>query len=164
MQETSKSSEKGKNFRSDLVWLDEEFDSQEVFFHTISDRLYQKGLVKQEFGDALQKREKEFPTGLKTEFYEIAIPHTDVEYVEAAFIAFVRFKTPIPFDHMGVPGMNVNAKFAFVLGVKEPQMQVEALSTLVKLISDEEQMRSLEQMQSKEEISDVLNHFFDENM
>ena len=155
---------KERKFLNDLIWLDEEFDGQELFFQVMADRLYQKGMVTQKFGDALSKREKEYPTGLKTEHYEIAIPHTDVEYVKKTFIAFIRLKRPIRFSHMGIPGMMVNAKFAFVLGLTEPQNQVEALSTLVKLISDQEQMAMLEEMQSKADICSQLNLFFEENM
>ena len=38
--------------------------------------------MKETFGQALIDREAVFPTGLKTETFEIAIPHTDVEHVE----------------------------------------------------------------------------------
>ena len=69
-------------FREDIVWLDQEFESQESFYREIADRLYKKGLVKETFGQALIDREAVFPTGLKTETFEIAIPHTDVEHVE----------------------------------------------------------------------------------
>ena len=92
-------------FREDIVWLDQEFESQESFYREIADRLYKKGLVKETFGQALIDREAVFPTGLKTETFEIAIPHTDVEHVEEVFIAVVRFKTPIPYAHMGEPGI-----------------------------------------------------------
>lgn len=151
-------------FREDIVWLDQEFESQESFYREIADRLYKKGLVKETFGQALIDREAVFPTGLKTETFEIAIPHTDVEYVEEVFIAVVRFKTPIPYAHMGEPEIKLNAKFAFVLGIKDPQKQVEVLSTLVKLISDEDTMKALESIQSEKEVSDKMNEFFAENM
>ncbi len=151
-------------FRKDLIWLDEAFETQTLFFETMGKRLYEKGLVKENFGQALIAREENFPTGLKTEAYEIAIPHTDVEYVEEACISFVRFCSPIRFSHMGEPGIKVDAKFAFVLGIKDPKRQVEVLSTLVKLISDEKMMAQLEIMDSVEEISDTLNKFFEENM
>ena len=54
-------------FREDIVWLDQEFESQESFYREIADRLYKKGLVKETFGQALIDREAVFPTGLKTE-------------------------------------------------------------------------------------------------
>ncbi|MDD3184521.1 MAG: PTS sugar transporter subunit IIA [Anaerostipes sp.] len=154
----------GEIFRSDLVWLDDEFDSKEEFYETIGERLYNKGLVEKDFGEALIKREEVYPTGLKTEAYEIAIPHTDVKYVKEASISFVRFGKPISYSHMGDPEVKVNAKFAFVLGVKVPHQQVEVLSTLVALISDEKEMSKLEKMTSTEEISKELNHFFNERI
>lgn len=36
-------------FREDIVWLDQEFESQESFYREIADRLYKKGLVKETF-------------------------------------------------------------------------------------------------------------------
>lgn len=60
--------------------------------------------------------------------------------------------------------MKVEAKFAFVLRVKVPHQQVEVLSTLVALISNEEEMGKIEKMESAEEISNELNEFFDKNM
>lgn len=151
-------------FREDFIWLDETFDDKNQFFETIGSRLYEKGAVEESFADALKKREEVYPTGLKTEAYEIAIPHTDVEHVKEASISFVRFKDTILFSHMGEPEIRVNAKFAFVLGVKEPSQQVEVLSTLVQLISDEEEMKKLEAMDSPAQISDLLNKFFQEHM
>jgi PTS system galactitol-specific IIA component len=65
---------------------------------------------------------------------------------------------------MGMPEIRVNASFAFVLGVKEPQKQVEVLSTLVALISDKAAMERLEGMTSEQKISDMLNDFFETNM
>lgn len=153
-----------KIFRSDLVWLDEQFAARTSFFEAIGQRLYEKGLVKESFGQALAAREADFPTGLKTEFCETAIPHTDVEHVENASISFVRFCRPVEFLHMGMPEIKVNASFAFVLGVKEPQKQVEVLSTLVALISDKAAMEQLESMTSEQEICDMLNEFFEANM
>ena len=38
------------------------------------------------------------------------------------------------------------------------------LSTLVKLISDEDTMKALESIQSEKEVSDKMNEFFAENM
>ena len=153
-----------KIFRRELVWLNEECESRDSFFETIGKRLFEKGFVNESFGKALAAREADFPTGLKTEFCETAIPHTDVEYVERASISFVRFSNPIRFLHMGMPEAVVNAEFAFVLGVKEPQEQVEVLSTLVALISDKEAVEQLTSLKSEQEISDMLNRFFEANM
>lgn len=151
-------------FREDFIWLDETFKDRDQFFEVIGDRLCEKGTVKETFADALKKREEVYPTGLKTEAFEIAIPHTDVEHVNEASISFVRFKKPVLFSHMGEPEIQVNAKFAFVLGVKEPSQQVEVLSTLVMLISDENEMRQLEGLKSPEQISTLLNQFFADHM
>ena len=151
-------------FREDLIWLDETFEDKDQFFDKIGKRLYEKGKVKESFADGLKSREAVYPTGLKTESYEIAIPHTDVEHVREASISFVRFKETVLFSHMGEPEIQVNAKFAFVLGVKEPSQQVEVLSTLVLLISNEAEMAKLEVLNSPAQICALLNEFFNEHM
>ena len=87
-----------------------------------------------------------------------------MEHVKEASISFVRFKESVLFSHMGEPEIQVNAKFAFVLGVKEPSQQVEVLSTLVLLISNEEEMAKLEVLDSPAQICALLNEFFKEHM
>ena len=151
-------------FREDLIWLDQEVESQHSFYRKMGEKLYKRGLVEETFGQALIDREQVFPTGLKTDAFEIAIPHTDVEHVREVFIAFVRFKETVPYSHMGEPELTVNAKFAFVLGIKDPKKQIEVLSTLVKLISDGETMGMLKRLKSTAEICDKMNLFFEQNM
>ena len=58
----------------------------------------------------------------------------------------------------------MSSKFSFFVLIKDPQKQVEVLSTLVKLISDEDTMKALESIQSEKEVSDKMNEFFAENM
>ena len=151
-------------FREDFIWLDEAFEDRNQFFEQIGERLYEQGKVRESFADGLKSREAVYPTGLKTEAFEIAIPHTDVEHVKEASISFVRFKETVLFLHMGDPEIQVNAKFAFVLGFKEPSQQVEVLSTLVLLISNEEEMAKLEVLDSPAQICALLNEFFKEHM
>ncbi|MCD8368877.1 MAG: PTS sugar transporter subunit IIA [Clostridiales bacterium] len=151
-------------FSKELIWLDEEYETQTQFFETMGERLYEKGLVKKEFSQGLIKREAVFPTGLKTETHQIAIPHTDAIYVEKTSISFVRLKKPIRFLHIGMPEVEVDAEMAFVLGIKNVEGQVEVLATLARLIQNYEGMERLKQMDSQEEIAAYLNDFFAKDM
>lgn len=147
-------------FHKDLIWLNADFTEQNELFEAVGRRLKEKGFVKDTFADALKLREAQYPTGLKTEAYEIAIPHTDTEYVITGCISFVRFQTFVPFSHMGIPDSKIHAKFAFVLCVKDPDKQVEVLSALVKLISDKNVMKNLETWDTEESVCTLLNHYF----
>lgn len=146
-------------FRKDLVYLDVSYPSQDEFYLQIGKDLQEKGYVKESFGPALIKREAEFPTGLRTESYDVAIPHTDVEHVEKAFIAFVRLADPIEYSHMGEPELKIQARFAFVLGIMEPHAQVETLQALMGLIIDADTMKKLEDEDDPEKIVEILNSY-----
>ena len=52
--------------------------SKEEALTYLSDKLIEKGIVKESYKEAILNREKVFPTGLQFEKYGIAIPHTDV--------------------------------------------------------------------------------------
>ena len=149
-------------FKRELIWLDKSFQSQDQLFSEVSEKLYKEGYVKSDFYEALKKREKVYPTGLMTEKYGVAIPHTDAEYINEACIVFIRLSSPIIFEHMGEPEKKVKAHFVFVLGVKDPKKQVGVLSTLVQMITDKELMKKLDKMKSIIDIERLLNSFFDE--
>ena len=149
-----------KIFISDSIWINESFPNQDTLFLEIGERLYKNGYVKSDFGKALIKREANYPTGLRTENYSIAIPHTDAGSVNKNFIVFIRLSTPIKFEHMGEPEVKVDAHYIFVLGVKEPSSQATILSTLIQMITDNVIMSELDKMSSIDDIEKMLNEYF----
>ena len=48
----------------------------------LSERLFQLGLVTEEYGTNVIMREQKYPTGLPLEGRKVAIPHTDAVYVK----------------------------------------------------------------------------------
>ncbi len=144
-------------FREDLVFLDATYPSQEAFYAEMGAILYEKGLVKDTFADALMARERDFPTGLQTEVYGVAIPHTDVKHVNEVFIAFVRLNEPLVYSHMGDPDLKVGVRFAFVLGIMDPQAQLDTLGALIGGIVDSETMGKLDRSDDPAEIVEILN-------
>ncbi len=148
-------------FNNEMILLDKSYKDRDDFFDQIAEYLYSLGKVNKDFGNALRRREAEYPTGLMTEAYGVAIPHTDIEYVIAQCITFVRFEKPVIFSQMGDSETIVPAKFAFVLCIKEPEKQVDVLSTLVKIITDKELIGRLERTSTKQETMDMLNQVFE---
>ena len=53
-----------------------EASSSEEVIKIAADELYKRGIVKEDFYEHVMLREKEFPTGLATAKYGVAIPHT----------------------------------------------------------------------------------------
>ena len=65
------------DFGKSLVFIDVAFDTAEQVIRFGADELYKTGYVKESYGASVAERERDFPTGLPTEPYGIAIPHTN---------------------------------------------------------------------------------------
>jgi len=141
---------------SELVVLDLEAEDSEDFFRKMSDKLVEKGYVKESFYEAICKREAEFPTALPIEPESVAIPHTDPKHINQAFIAPVRLKKSIKFCEMGANDIVHDVRFVFMLGIKNPEEQIELLQLLVDNLQDEELMRKLNEANTVDEYMAAL--------
>ncbi len=74
----------------ELIFLDLTAESEAQLFEQVGKRLQKLGYVKESYAGALEKREQEFPTGLVTKYLPVALPHTDPEHVNQAFICMVK--------------------------------------------------------------------------
>lgn len=148
-------------FNEKHIYLDKSFENKNELFHFIAIKLISEGYVEKDYETALKEREENFPTGLATEKFGIAIPHCDAIHVKKQCISFIRMKSPVTFNQMGsISNETVDCKFAFVLSVKEPSKQVNVLVTLVGLIQDSDFMSELLQSNSETEICNKLNQRF----
>ena len=136
----------------DLINLVETAPDRITLLRKLSQKLIQKGYVKDSFEAALLEREKEFPTGLQLENTAVAIPHTYAEHVLKPFIFFNKLATPISFVQMGTDDVLVNAEFILVLGISDPKQQTGLLVELMELFSDTVFLTNLKQAKSEEEI------------
>lgn len=123
-------------FFLDVGTKDELFESM---FHELQDR----GIVKSSFLPAIKLREDEFPTGLATETLGVALPHTDPEHVNNEAICIGILKEPVIFRHMGMASQEVAVQLVFMLALKEPENQLEALQTVIELIQNKNFLKSL---------------------
>lgn len=131
-------------FDKNFIFLDKEFNSSEEILEYLSNKLLEKDIVKESFCNAIKLREKEFPTGLQTNYLNFAIPHTDVEHVNEAKIVFLSLKNTVNFKFMADKNIDVNCKFVFLLAVKEAKDQVPVLMKLMESLSNEEFLKSIE--------------------
>ncbi len=140
-----------------LVFLDADFSSRDDLFHTMGSWLKDNGYVNEDYREAVCRREEEFPTGLKVPGHQLAIPHTDSEYIEKPGLVFVRPKNPLAFQEM-CSGDQVDAEMIFLLLVKDKKDQMPLLSGLMARFGDGELMDRLSRETDPEVIADLLDH------
>lgn len=133
-----------------------EASSSKEVIKIAADELYRRGIVKEDFFEHVLLREKEFPTGLATDKYGIAIPHTDSKYVNRSQIEFVSLKSPVKFKNMGNMSEDVEVTHVFMIAMNQPHEQAETLAKLMGMFSDEELMQRMYECSSKEEYESIL--------
>ena len=121
---------------SDLINLNFSVDNVDELFEKVAEILSSKEFVKSSYIDALKKREEEFPTGLKTAFLNIALPHSDSMHIKQPFIFIARNDKELIVNQMGDNSEMLCKDFIF-LGIKDSTKQVGLLSTLMELFMDE---------------------------
>src|SRR5699024_2253362 len=97
-------------FDEDNIQVDLEIEYQYEALTYMANNLYERNLVKESFKQAIISREKEFPTGLPTRPYAVAIPHTDPEHIIKKNISLAVMKEPVNFSVMGDPDTKIPIK------------------------------------------------------
>ena len=123
-------------FYPDLVLLDVNASSKEAAFTLASNILLENKFIKKSYLSSLKKRENYFPTGLITQFLNIALPHTDSEHIIRPFVLIMRLKEEVIFKQMG-DDQKMMVKDLFFLGIKEAKMQSGLLSLFMNLFMNE---------------------------
>ncbi|WP_196594749.1 PTS sugar transporter subunit IIA [Pectinatus sottacetonis] len=121
-----------------LILLDLVGADKTILLGKMADNLYENKFVKNTFKNAILEREKIFPTGLPTQPYGVAIPHTDIEHVNIPAISIARFKKPVKFIVMGEKDATVLVKLAFMLAMKEKHTQLNMLQKLMAVLQDKD--------------------------
>ncbi|MCM3726589.1 PTS sugar transporter subunit IIA [Neobacillus cucumis] len=143
-------------FDQDLILTNLQCTSKYEFFDDISLFLNEKGYVTANFKEALISREEKYPTGLRTEPYHVAIPHTDPENIIKPFIAMIRPEQKIEFFEMGTDDQTVQAQLIFVLGLKKGGSQVALLQKLIDMFMNKDVMDQLLIETEKTQILSIL--------
>lgn len=136
-------------FQPELIDLQVQANSEEELFAVIAERLLELGYVYSDYLTGITLRERNFPTGLITQHLNIALPHSDTEYVKKPFIYIVRLKQPVIVRQMG-DNQEMLVKDIFFLGIKEPTKQVGLLQLLITLFQEETFMEALQNVEESE--------------
>lgn len=133
-----------------------DFTSKEETLERIADALISENLVKKEFKKGILDRESQFPTGLPTIPFGVAIPHTDPDKVKETQIAFASLKKPVKFQMMGSSGADVDVSIIFMLAIKNADEHLGTLQKLIEIFQDESLIKSLGECSNQSELNVVL--------
>lgn len=100
------------------------------------------------------KREADFPTGLPTEPFGVAIPHTNPEFVFRNKVTIITLKKPITMKVMGSPSETVEVSILFLLALGESNKQLNVLQKLMKIMSNQDLLNRIKNG-TKEEIYQI---------
>ena len=122
--------------------------------------LEERGYVEKTFTEAVQAREREYPTGLRTFPFSIAIPHADSVYTKREAVVVVRPEQPIHFREMATVDQYVDAELIFLLLLKKDNAHAEFLEVLLEMTQQEEFMIGIMQAQDAKEAFGLLEKYF----
>lgn len=135
----------------ELILLDPTFDTQHGLFESLFHRLKALGFVRDSFLNAIEDRERRYPTALPTEPFPIAIPHTDPEHIVKPFIAVIRLNRGVLWKQM-VSEEDIAVKVVFLLGFEHhSEYHVRLLQKLMDLFSGAEFPRRLMEAETIEQ-------------
>ena len=103
------------NFNKELIYKKESTLKKNEVLAEMAELLRKNGFVKDTYGEALIKRDGEYPTGLETGEINVAITHVDVKHVNEAAIAVGILKNPIDFNKMEEPENSTAVRIIIML-------------------------------------------------
>ena len=122
-------------FAEDTVYISEQQDQKSVF-KEIAHKLFEKGLVTEEYLDNLIDREEHYPTALPlspidSSLPNIAIPHTESQFVNVTRIVPVKLEHAITFHNMILPDEKLEVSFLFMILNNEEKEQAGLLAAIM---------------------------------
>lgn len=143
-------------FSAKLVLVDMNCTTAEEALTQIVGVMKEMDYVEPEYETSVIEREKQYPTGLPTYPYQVALAHSDPQYVMRSGIAVGTLQNPVPFYEMGSPGSILPVSIIFVLAVREKEKQTIVLKGLMNILNDRNAIRELKDASSSEEVIKIL--------
>lgn len=147
-------------FDEQLIKINVDVKSSDEAIRYASDLFTRKNIVKQGYFEEVIKREREFPTGLKSTDIAVAIPHTFAEYANKNAIAVIRPVVPVPFVLMGTEDTLEDVQLILPLVIKDPDSHMAFLKKLMKLLSDQKILECIIKEESTTKIYHILRAAF----
>ena len=150
----------GRMFREDLIFIKPTIADREELLRLMGAQVEAKGMVLPSFTEAVLKRERCYPTGLRTEFINVAVPHTDACHVVTQAIVVAKVDPPVEFAAMGMSDDIIPVNYVFMLLLKKDNTQVPLLQKLMNLCADEVATSALKAADTVEEVLRVLHGYY----
>ena len=129
---------------------------QNDFFKKIYKDYLDRDMVEKTFYEAILEREREFPTGLKTSTYNVALNHVDSIHVKTNALFIYKMKNDILYHQMDDSENVIPVGVVFVLLIKNHDLQVGAISEICKLWMNDELMMKLREQSNKNDVIALL--------
>ncbi|OUP10388.1 PTS sugar transporter subunit IIA [Collinsella sp. An2] len=147
-------------FTPELVFFDFEATDRFDFFSKMSKILMEKGYVKESWLDAIETREKNYPTGLAFEHISVALPHVDPEHLIKPYIAVIKPKEPVIFEGMAGIGGDIPAELIVNLGLlAHAEGQVAVLQALMGVFMEEETVADIRAQTTPEGMAETMKKY-----
>lgn len=146
-----------KTIYKDLLFCNYEADTFDQVISFLGSRLFKARKVSSDFVENVLKREYDFPTGLPTQPYGVAIPHTEQEYVYDTCLSFCTLKNPVMFKSMLGDGSDVPVKFVFLLASKDSNGHMSFMKNIMTAFQSSDIQRNLAEAKSSEELYTTLS-------
>ena len=139
-----------------LIVTELEAETSTDVFEKLGGIVAKEGYAKDTYVQALIDREAEYPTGLDANGIGIAIPHTNVDYVNKSGTAIAKLTKPVTFIAMGTDDEEVEVELVFMLAVKDPKSHLAKLQTIIMMIQDPAFLTKLKEANTVDEIIETI--------
>ena len=147
------------NIHEELIMVDVEAKNYEEAIRKVGKKLFDNGYVKDTYIDAVIAREVEFPTGLRLDGIDIAMPHTAGIHVNEPAVCVAKLKNPVVFSHMGEPETKVNATLLLMMAIKNPDEQIETLQTVMGVFTNKQAIEELKAACTESELFSIAKKY-----
>ncbi|RMC47056.1 MULTISPECIES: PTS sugar transporter subunit IIA [unclassified Lactobacillus] len=155
-------------FSPKAVFVSDAIDSTAVL-REVSEQLLQQDLVKADFFTEIAKREADYPTGIDTspitkELPNIAVPHTEGEFVNTRLIIPVALKSTVGFKNMIAPDQELPVKFLFMILNNDPEGQANILAQIMDFLrlTSVSKLQELFSLTNPDKIYQFLSEHFEQ--
>lgn len=133
-----------------------EAKQKEDIIQELSKRMKERNFVEAEFQEAVLKREEKYPTGLLIGKRNIAIPHTEPQYVKAPCIGIATLKNSVSFHRMDACDELVDVDVVLLLALNQAHAHMEMLSRIILMCQDEAFIEELMQTDQETDIEKIV--------
>jgi PTS system galactitol-specific IIA component len=139
-------------FNESLVIQNHDAGDSTAVINLLAGRMFDQGLVTEDYGKQTCERELHHPTGLPTKPFCIAFPHADAEGVHQSALALATLKTPVAFKNMGDPEEDLQVYLVLMLANRDPVEQVKTLRNLAVLFGKPDKLQILRDQSSPQAV------------